>query len=56
VRPDKAKPGAETPYAGDPAKIWQINGASRDLHGVEPVGLPAVIELVQQAEDVAVQV
>ncbi|SOR30049.1 Putative multicopper oxidase [Methylorubrum extorquens] len=28
VRPDKAKPGAETPYSGDPAKIWQINGAS----------------------------
>ncbi|MCP1536861.1 multicopper oxidase family protein [Methylorubrum extorquens] len=28
VRPDKAKPGAETPYSGDPAKIWQVNGAS----------------------------
>lgn len=28
VQPDKTKPGAETPYSGDPAKIWQINGAS----------------------------
>ncbi|MEH3119476.1 MAG: multicopper oxidase family protein [Methylorubrum populi] len=28
VRPDKTKPGAETPYQGDPGKVWQINGAS----------------------------
>ncbi|KQT57169.1 copper oxidase [Methylobacterium sp. Leaf456] len=28
VKPDRTKPGAETPYAGDPQKIWQINGAS----------------------------
>ena len=28
VKPDRTKPGAETPYTGDPAKIWQINGAS----------------------------
>lgn len=28
VRPDKTKPGAETPYQGDPAKVWQVNGAS----------------------------
>ena len=28
VRPDKSKPGAETPYTGDPAKVWQVNGAS----------------------------
>ncbi len=28
VRPDKTKPGAETPYQGDPTKIWQVNGAS----------------------------
>ncbi|CAO4167064.1 Multicopper oxidase family protein [Methylorubrum populi] len=28
VRPDKTKPGSETPYQGDPAKIWQVNGAS----------------------------
>ena len=28
VRPDKTKPGAETPYQGDPARIWQVNGAS----------------------------
>lgn len=28
VRPDKSKPGTETPYTGDPARVWQINGAS----------------------------
>lgn len=28
TRPDKAKPGAETPYQGDPAKVWQVNGTS----------------------------
>ena len=28
VRPDKTKPGTETPYSGDPAKVWQVNGAS----------------------------
>ncbi len=28
VKPDRAKPGAEPPYTGDPQKIWQINGAS----------------------------
>jgi FtsP/CotA-like multicopper oxidase with cupredoxin domain len=28
VRSDKTKPGTETPYSGDPAKVWQVNGAS----------------------------
>lgn len=28
VKPDRAKPGNDTPYIGDPAKIWQVNGAS----------------------------
>ena len=28
VKPDRTKPGAETPYTGDPKKVWQINGAS----------------------------
>ena len=28
VKPDRAKPGAETPYTGDPHTIWQIGGAS----------------------------
>ncbi|MFF8802540.1 MULTISPECIES: multicopper oxidase family protein [unclassified Methylobacterium] len=28
IRPDKAKPGAETPYQGDQAKVWQVNGTS----------------------------
>ena len=28
VRPDKSKPGTETPYSGDPVRVWQINGAS----------------------------
>ena len=28
VRPDPAKPGAAPAYTGDPARIWQVNGAS----------------------------
>lgn len=28
VKPDRTKPGVETPYTGDPQKIWQINGTS----------------------------
>ncbi|MBB5758747.1 FtsP/CotA-like multicopper oxidase with cupredoxin domain [Methylorubrum rhodinum] len=36
VKPDRTKPGAETPYAGDPQKIWQINGAS-GAAGVGPL-------------------
>ncbi|GAA0248793.1 Multicopper oxidase MmcO [Methylorubrum aminovorans] len=36
VRPDKSKPGTETPYTGDPARVWQINGASGTA-GAAPV-------------------
>ena len=36
VKPDRTTPGAETPYTGDPQRIWQVNGAS-GAAGVPPL-------------------